>query len=171
MMAITRHLAVAAVVRRTGTLLMVCQRMADGPEVGWTLPGGACEDGELFTEALARELGEETGLSLRDASLGYLVQLHRLGDGELWTVAVLEATVEDGLLAPSDPAFEVLEAAFVPLPEAIDRLDSLRHRVIGEPAAGYLRNHGRGPMLWQYRESADGVERVGDASTAVACDG
>jgi 8-oxo-dGTP diphosphatase len=56
---------VAALVRRRSELLMVRQA-GPGEEPFWSTPGGRVEDGELLTEALARELVEEAGLELVD---------------------------------------------------------------------------------------------------------
>jgi 8-oxo-dGTP diphosphatase len=52
---------VAALVRRDDDLLMVRQA-GPGEEPAWTVPGGRVESGELLTEALGRELLEETGI-------------------------------------------------------------------------------------------------------------
>jgi 8-oxo-dGTP diphosphatase len=77
----------AVVVRGDGAILLV--RRGRPPGLGeWTLPGGKVERGETPSEAIVRELREETGLDVRvTATLGtvlldtrefsYAIQGHR----------------------------------------------------------------------------------------------
>ncbi|MFF7543346.1 NUDIX domain-containing protein [Streptomyces canus] len=53
---------VAALLRR-GNHIVLVQEQRDGKEV-WSIPGGGVERGELLTEALVREVKDETGLNL-----------------------------------------------------------------------------------------------------------
>ena len=62
------YLAVSAAIIRNGRIL-VAQR-ARGPALGiWTLPGGVVEAGETLTEALKREVAEETGMTVEPVGL------------------------------------------------------------------------------------------------------
>lgn len=57
------NLAVGAIVVRDDALLMV--RRARDPGRGlWSLPGGRVEGGEYLADAVRREVGEETGLTV-----------------------------------------------------------------------------------------------------------
>jgi 8-oxo-dGTP diphosphatase len=71
---------VGAVVVEQGRVLLV--RRGREPLKGhWTLPGGALEVGEPLSEAVAREVMEETGLIVEPVQLVELVdRIHREGD-------------------------------------------------------------------------------------------
>jgi 8-oxo-dGTP diphosphatase len=57
--------AVAVMRRPDGSLLLVDQRHSDG----WALPGGLLRRGESAAAAVAREVGEEVGITLEPAAL------------------------------------------------------------------------------------------------------
>jgi ADP-ribose pyrophosphatase YjhB (NUDIX family) len=62
------YLAVSAAIIRDGRVLIA--RRARGPALGvFTLPGGVVEAGETLTEALVREVQEETGMSVEPIAL------------------------------------------------------------------------------------------------------
>lgn len=75
------QLAVSAGIFRDGKILLV--RRARDPARGvYTFPGGRVEFGENLTEALAREIREETGLTIEIAGLiGYREALPRRTGG------------------------------------------------------------------------------------------
>lgn len=62
------YLAVSAAIVRDGKVLLV--RRARNPALNfYTLPGGAVETGETLTEAIAREVREETALTIEPVAL------------------------------------------------------------------------------------------------------
>ena len=63
----------AAIIVRDGRVLMVHERsLRDGSREWWTLPGGGIETGESVTDAVRREVLEETGISIEPVALaGY----------------------------------------------------------------------------------------------------
>lgn len=62
------YLAVSAAIIRDGRVLVA--RRARGPALGvWTMPGGVVEAGETLTEALVREIEEETALAIEPVAL------------------------------------------------------------------------------------------------------
>jgi ADP-ribose pyrophosphatase YjhB (NUDIX family) len=62
------YLAVSAAIVRDGTILVV--RRARPPANGlFTLPGGVVEAGEALTQALVREVREETGLIIEPVAM------------------------------------------------------------------------------------------------------
>ncbi len=62
------YLAVSAAIIRAGKVLVV--RRARSPALNlYTLPGGAVETGETLTDAVAREVREETSLDIEPVAL------------------------------------------------------------------------------------------------------
>jgi ADP-ribose pyrophosphatase YjhB (NUDIX family) len=74
------YLAVSAAIIRDGRVLVA--RRARGPALGvWTMPGGVVEAGETLTEALVREIEEETALTIEPVALaGHREVVVRDGD-------------------------------------------------------------------------------------------
>jgi 8-oxo-dGTP diphosphatase len=94
---------VGALVRdEAGRLLLVQRRNAPGAGL-WSLPGGRVEVGESDASALAREVAEETGLTVE---VGALVgEVVREGpDGAMFAIRDYACTVRGGRLGAADDA-------------------------------------------------------------------
>jgi ADP-ribose pyrophosphatase YjhB (NUDIX family) len=104
----------------------------------WFLPGGGVEHGEHPTEALVREMSEETGLdAVVGRHLGIVSDVRTRRNGVVvHTVRIIHeiASAEGRLLAETSGSSDL--ARFVPLPEA--RTIPLADYVIeGAAMAGY----------------------------------
>ncbi|HVL64665.1 MAG TPA: NUDIX domain-containing protein [Actinomycetota bacterium] len=103
--------AVGAVVVADGRLLMV--RRGRAPAVGrWSLPGGRVEHGEKLADAVAREVREETGLTVDVAEL---VGVFEVTAPEHFVILDYRAHAS-APLRPT-PAGDAAEARWVPLDE------------------------------------------------------
>ncbi len=101
----------AVVTDGQGRLLMI--KRAHEPGAGlWSIPGGRIEPGETDTEALIREMREETGLAVEVGPLIGSVQRPGL-DGAVIDIRDYAATVAGGTLRPGDDAADArwVEAA------------------------------------------------------------
>jgi 8-oxo-dGTP diphosphatase len=145
----------AARIRRGEEVLLVKQQGPDDPEPGWALPGGAIEPGELATEALAREVREETGLRVLDPGRLLYVLHHDAPDfGGQMVVFCFEVSEWEGDLAPDDPDALILDARFLPAPEAARLLEALPLSSMSDPVVAYLRGEAAPGALWLYRREA-----------------
>ena len=103
------HLGVGAIAVRDGRLLMVRRGREPGRGL-WSLPGGHVEGGEYLSDALRREVKEETGLAVTVEGLVGIFEV--LGEHHL---VVLDFAVEvTGDPVPS-PGADADEARWVEL--------------------------------------------------------
>jgi 8-oxo-dGTP diphosphatase len=144
-----RELAiVTALVVRDGELLMVRQA-GPGEEPVWTIPGGRVEAGEFVTDALIRETREEAGIAVLDpGAIAFLAQVEDQDAGWFATVWTWHVAAWEGEVAVDDPDGFVLEAGWVPLSEACDRLSRISWHVV---TARYLRGEVPPGSLWLQR--------------------
>ncbi|MCP2336501.1 NUDIX hydrolase [Actinomadura rupiterrae] len=108
-----RVLCVGGIVRDDrGRLLMVRRGRPPGEGL-WSVPGGRVEPGESDAEAVARELLEETGLTVAVGALAGTVE--RPGpDGVTFVINDYAATATGGTLRAGDDA---ADARWVPIPD------------------------------------------------------
>jgi 8-oxo-dGTP diphosphatase len=94
----------AVVTDPQGRLLMIKRGREPGAGL-WSIPGGRIEPGETDSEALVREMLEETSLTVEVGRLLGRVQRPGL-DGAVIDIKDYAATVTGGTLRPGDDAAE-----------------------------------------------------------------
>jgi 8-oxo-dGTP diphosphatase len=92
---------VAAVIERSDRRLLIGQRRrGDSSPLKWEFPGGKMEKGETPEAALARELKEELGATLRKSvAIGRIVHKYANTPEEL-EILFFAAEISDGELVP-----------------------------------------------------------------------
>jgi len=128
------EVAVGVVAVRDGRLLLV--RRGRGVGAGrWSLPGGRVEPGETLTEAVRRELREETGL---DGTVDGLCGVaERMGDGYHYVILDYWVEVAAGDPVAADDAAAVRWAG----------RDDLARLDLVEGLVEFLADHGVLPRL------------------------
>ena len=154
-----RYLIVAGIVRQAEKILLVKQQGADDAFPTWALPGGVVEQGELLTEALAREVLEETGLEVIEVgSLVYATQLDNRKRKRQSIVFVFEVNQWRGVPGSNDPDDLIQDVAFVSPDEAIAKLSALPWRIMKEPILAYLKGDTGFKRVWLYRNDGQWEE-------------
>ena len=117
------YLAVSAAIIDNGEVLIV--RRARPPVQGiYTLPGGVVESGETVTEAVIREVREETALTIEPATLaGYREMITREAGGRTerhFVILCFAARLISGKAIPNEEIEEIRWCH----PDELDELDT-----------------------------------------------
>ncbi|MBI1882349.1 MAG: NUDIX hydrolase [Chloroflexi bacterium] len=152
---------VVALIRRDDKILLVQQQGPNDPMASWALPGGVVEEGELLTEALVREVREETGIGVKQVGqLAYVAQLDNPIEGYQSVTFVFEISEWAGTIRPVDPDNLILQTGFLTRSEAISKLQELPWRVMREPIIAYLGGEVGSGRMWVYRHQTDGDDQL-----------
>ncbi|MDH7600989.1 MAG: NUDIX hydrolase [Armatimonadota bacterium] len=122
--------AVSAVIVQDGQILLV-KRGAEPNKGLWSLPGGAIELGETASDALVREVMEETGLKVEPLHVAYVHDvIQRVDQTVIWHYVIISyfASVVSGCVQASSDA-EAVE--WVPLDQVknLNTTDGLLERL------------------------------------------
>lgn len=104
------ELAIGAVVVKDDALLMVRRGGEPGKDL-WSLPGGRVERGEYISDALAREVKEETGVDVRAGELIGIFEI--VGNDHHYVV--LDFAAEPSSQVSPVAGGDAAEARWVPL--------------------------------------------------------
>lgn len=118
---------VSALIRSGDNILLVQERAPKDVAPTWMLPGGRVERGETLESALRREIREETGLEMIGTpSPAFAVEIEAALDdlGGTWR-AITYACDSEGDIAPADPDELIVSAEWVPIDDALHRLEQV----------------------------------------------
>lgn len=129
-----------------------------GEEPFWSIPAGRVEPGESVTETLCRELHEETGITVIDpGGLAFRVNVDDRRDGWSGTVRTWDVAAWEGDVGVLDPDGLVLEAAWLPIDEAVGHLRLISWQPL---TVRYLLGELEPGSQWARRVRSDGREEI-----------
>jgi len=149
---------VAGIVRQADNVLVVRNATADSSPDRWSLPGGSVHGGELLTEAVAREVQEETGLVVQQLGPLAVYSEHYIPafTEPMAMVAFEVIAVVGEVRFVDDPDGEVRDCRFVPAEEAARLIEETTPFLpVSAPIVAYLREER--PRSWFWRIHNDGL--------------
>jgi 8-oxo-dGTP diphosphatase len=157
-------LVAGAVIEGPAGVLLVQNRRRNGRQ-DWTPPGGVIDGGETLLEGLAREVTEETGLTVSQWE-GPIYEIVAEAPGLGWTlrVEVFRAVEFAGVLRVDDPDGIVVDARYVAVDECRIHLDG-NHPWVVEPLTAWLAQRWEGSRSFAYR--IEGTEAAAMVVTRV----
>ena len=151
-----------ALIRHGDGLVLVGNRRRD-QSIEWTPPGGVIDPGETLLEGLAREVFEETGLSVTGwTERSYTVTVDAPDMGWQLRVEAWEAVGVTGEIVIADPdgiVEEVRHATAVEAPVLLQASPPWVHTPVGEWLAG-ARGGSYGFVLRGTQRNSGRVERL-----------
>ena len=144
-----RWFVAAAIIESADGMLLVQNRRRNG-SLDWSTPGGVVEEGEDVIEGLAREVIEETGITVQEWS-GPLYRVETVAPDMGWhlEVAVYRALAWSGEIAIDDPDQIVVDAVFVPHRHCDAHLAE-NHLWVREPIGDWLMHRWEEPRDYKY---------------------
>lgn len=148
-----QYLVTAALIRRDDHILLVQQQGPADPAPTWALPGGVVEEGELLTEALIREIREETGLVITEVGpLAYVTQLDHARNETHSLAFVFEVIAWSGRIQSNDPDNVIVGAEFWSISDTIIKAQMLPWPMMREPFIAYVQGTVPRGSVWLYRD-------------------
>lgn len=151
-----QFLVCAGIVEDEDRIALVLNRWGIGDV--WNLPGGELEVGEAMTDAVVREVMEETGLLVAPVELAYVVDAHNMEYDYHFLVHVFSCRVVNGTLrAPvENPEEDVIDARWVNRDEVARYVTWSSYR---DPLLAYLAGHDK--KYWLDRDAYRPAEGKG----------
>ena len=150
-----------AVIEGPNGLLLVQNRRRNGHH-DWTPPGGVIEveEGEELIVGLAREVLEETGLTVTEWE-GPIYEIAAEAPGLGWTLRVeaYRAISFEGELVIDDPDGIVVDACYVAHDECAGHLEG-SHRWVVEPLTEWLAERWEGSRVYGYHVAGDELAQL-----------